>query len=178
VTCAAILSASEEISRLNKRDSHHRSDPPERNAVVPASIVVTREPSQFHIRTTGIHDVELFKKQRFCEFYSRQVAFLIAGGLTSRELHQITVRPSLSRKAIRPAQVQMPLLNFAGKDCKGALKPIRFVKNSMTLSSDFETHGLVLASAGGSLYKRVGWCHFRSRDELGKGYELRQVSII
>ncbi|KAH6675898.1 hypothetical protein B0J14DRAFT_373825 [Halenospora varia] len=45
-------------------------------------------------------------------------------------------------------------------------------------ADDWDTFGLVLELVGESLYRRVGWCYFRTIDESSTDYELREVTII
>jgi hypothetical protein len=42
----------------------------------------------------------------------------------------------------------------------------------------WETCGLVLELVEESIYRRVGWCYFRTSDESPTDYELREVTII
>lgn len=131
-TCGAILGAGEEISKMYKQGLHHRSDYSERNAVVPARLIAERRPGCLEVReeTSITNLVALFKKPGFGKFAFSSGSFLISERLNFRELHQITVRPFLSRRRFLPAQAHMLPLSFAKEDCKVALKLTRLVRNS------------------------------------------------
>jgi hypothetical protein len=68
MTCAAILGGAKEIWTLCEQD-HHGCDPSGRNTVIPASIIVSREPGQFNLRqSSSQHTVQLFRKPDVCGF--------------------------------------------------------------------------------------------------------------